>query len=266
MPVTTANSEDFLDFRASAGRGLMRLAVAFSLALHIVLATAAGLYWHKRVAGVSPREPEVTIEFTTEVESPVASAEVAALAPEVAPLPRETPAKLEPAPVPVPEPPPIAESLTRNEAPAEALVEIKSSAVVSVSETRPSVATAPATNAVVVAVTGSLAVKAVGQPKPGGEAKSKPGLLAQPLYRRNPEPPYPLAARRRRQEGVVLLAVDVTAKGRAARVAVQKSSGFKLLDEAAARAVEDWEFEPAREGAAAVDSRIEVPVRFRLAE
>lgn len=248
--------------RATAGWRVMRSAVVFSLALHVVLAMAVGLYWNKRVVGVSPRETEVTIEFATEIESPVASAGVATSAPEAAPLPRETPAELEPAPVPGT--PPIAESVTRNEAPSESLAETKPAAVVSVAETRPSVATPPATNAVAVAVAGSSPVQFVGQAKPGGEGKSKPGLLAQPLYRRNPDPPYPLAARRRRQEGAVLLAVRVAADGNAVSVTVKRSSGFKVLDDAAAAAVTKWEFEPARDDSRPVESEIEVPVRFKL--
>lgn len=91
-----------------------------------------------------------------------------------------------------------------------------------------------------------------------------PGVRATPLYRKNPEPPYPAAARRRRQEGVVLLQVTVAAAGRATRVEVKQSSGFALLDEAAVRAVRQWEFEPARLDSKAVASEIEVPVRFRL--
>lgn len=96
------------------------------------------------------------------------------------------------------------------------------------------------------------------------QSKGALGVLARPVYRRNPEPAYPAAARRRRQEGVTLLAVSVSASGRALRVAVKKSSGYQLLDEAAVGAVVDWEFEPARAGAVAVESEIEVPVRFVL--
>jgi protein TonB len=79
-----------------------------------------------------------------------------------------------------------------------------------------------------------------------------------------PEPIYPPAARRRRQEGLVLLAVKVNSHGRAARVAVKQSSGFPLLDDAAMHTVGDWDFQPARIGTLAVESEIEVPVRFKL--
>lgn len=102
---------------------------------------------------------------------------------------------------------------------------------------------------------------------PGNDATTstgQPGVRARPNYLKNPEPPYPAQARRRRQEGLVLLSVKVTVQGRAALVAVKQSSGFPVLDEAAVQAVKGWEFEPARIGARAMESEIEVPVRFRL--
>jgi TonB family C-terminal domain len=73
-----------------------------------------------------------------------------------------------------------------------------------------------------------------------------------------------LAAQRRHQAGTVWLIVRVTANGRAARVELTRSSGFPLLDEAAMAAVRRWEFEPARVGAQAVASTIEIPVHFKL--
>jgi len=56
----------------------------------------------------------------------------------------------------------------------------------------------------------------------------------------------------------------VTTEGRAARVEIKTSSGFSLLDDAAVEAVRDWEFQPARIGSLALESEIEVPVRFEL--
>jgi periplasmic protein TonB len=91
-----------------------------------------------------------------------------------------------------------------------------------------------------------------------------PTALAKPDYRKNPEPEYPLAARRRGQQGTVRLKITVSPGGRATEVSLQQSSGFDLLDQAALRAVTTWEFEPARVGAIRVASRIEVPVRFKL--
>ena len=96
--------------------------------------------------------------------------------------------------------------------------------------------------------------------------KARPSLLAKPNYLKNPEPSYPPLARRRHQEGLVLLTVKVTAQGRASEVVLKQSSGFSLLDDAALQAVRDWEFEPARIGPFAMESEIEVPVRFKLTD
>jgi len=92
------------------------------------------------------------------------------------------------------------------------------------------------------------------------------GVKANPDYLKNPEPPYPLTARRRHQEGLILLTVKVTAQGHAATVVLKQSSGFPLLDDAALNAVRKWEFQPARIGSMAVESEIEVPVRFKLTD
>jgi len=90
-------------------------------------------------------------------------------------------------------------------------------------------------------------------------------VAARPSYLNNPAPLYPTTARRRHQEGVVLISVRVTAQGRAENVEIKQSSGYPLLDEAALNAVRDWEFVPARIGATALPSEIEVPLHFKIA-
>ena len=121
---------------------------------------------------------------------------------------------------------------------------------------------APPTNAPVVFGDASSA-------RPGKDATTtprQPEVRAAPNYRKNPEPLYPAAARRRREQGLVLLTVKVTAQGRAANVELKQTSGFPTLDDAALRAVREWEFEPARLGGLPVDSQIEVPVRYQLSQ
>lgn len=106
-------------------------------------------------------------------------------------------------------------------------------------------------------------------PKPGLDLTTiapQPLVKAQPDYLKNPEPPYPPTALRRHQEGLVLLAVKVTAQGHVLNVEIKRSSGFAVLDETALQAVRDWVFEPARIGLLAVDSKIEVPVRFQITD
>ena len=85
-----------------------------------------------------------------------------------------------------------------------------------------------------------------------------------PSYRKRLEPVYPALARKRRQEGVVLLRVRLDAAGHVESAVVAQSSGFTLLDDAARAAVQDSEFEAARLDNRPVPSEVEVPVRFEL--
>ena len=88
---------------------------------------------------------------------------------------------------------------------------------------------------------------------------------ARVAYGTNPLPPYPLAARRLGMEGVTLLDVLVAPDGKPVDVRVEKSSGFAPLDDSALKTVrERWRFVPAREGGTPVESRVTVPIRFRL--
>ncbi|NOT52981.1 MAG: energy transducer TonB [Deltaproteobacteria bacterium] len=83
----------------------------------------------------------------------------------------------------------------------------------------------------------------------------------------NPKPPYPMLARRRGDQGVVLLRVHVRVDGSVMTAEIKQSSGFSLLDDAALQTVrESWRFIPARLGDVAVESWIEVPIRFVLGE
>jgi protein TonB len=80
----------------------------------------------------------------------------------------------------------------------------------------------------------------------------------------NPKPPYPPASRQAREEGVVLLRVNVTEQGRTSSVRVMRSSGFARLDESARVTVQRWRFRPGRAGLLPVASEVDVPVRFSL--
>lgn len=93
-------------------------------------------------------------------------------------------------------------------------------------------------------------------------AASPPSFNA--AYLRNPLPPYPLVARRNGEQGTVTLKVRVTREGNAASVAVEKTSGFAHLDDAALETVRTWHFVPARQGSQPVEAWVLVPVVFRL--
>jgi protein TonB len=87
---------------------------------------------------------------------------------------------------------------------------------------------------------------------------------AEPLSFRNSAPLYPRLARERGYEGEVVLRVEVLQNGDCSLAAVKKSSGYKILDMAAVKAVRGWKFRPAMRGTQAFTSNIEVPIVFRL--
>ncbi|MBL9081682.1 MAG: energy transducer TonB [Planctomycetales bacterium] len=78
----------------------------------------------------------------------------------------------------------------------------------------------------------------------------------------NPKPPYPADAYSRRQEGVVLLRLRISATGIVEDAEVLQSSGVPSLDDAAVRTVLTWRFHPARLLGRNVAATVKKPVRF----
>jgi protein TonB len=87
---------------------------------------------------------------------------------------------------------------------------------------------------------------------------------AMPQYRTNPFPSYPESARRRHQEGTVILSVRVSTTGTPLDVTLKTSSGISALDTAAITTVRLWTFSPARRGTQTVESWVEIPIYFRI--
>ena len=87
---------------------------------------------------------------------------------------------------------------------------------------------------------------------------------AQPAYLKNPPPRYPAIAKRRGYQGTVILEVLVSMDGAVKEVRVFESSGHKVLDKAAIKAVKGWLFEPGKKGSGPIDMWVKVPIRFVL--
>jgi len=83
---------------------------------------------------------------------------------------------------------------------------------------------------------------------------------------KNRPPDYPEAARRRREQGRVVIRVAVSEDGVPMEVAVAVSSGHPPLDAAAMAAVQRWRFAPATRAGRPIPGNAEVPIDFRLAE
>jgi len=139
--------------------------------------------------------------------------------------------------------------------------------------TRPS---APADSPAAVDAPAAAAVPAVPPPAaaaassvraPQAAVQNGGGLVsATAHYRSNPKPDYPIPSKRRREEGIVLLNVQVQVDGTPAAVSLNRSCGHPLLDRAALDAVRHWTFEPARADGVPVSSLVVVHVRFSLAD
>lgn len=83
-------------------------------------------------------------------------------------------------------------------------------------------------------------------------------------YLRNPPPPYPPLSRRMGEEGKVVLRVTVSPQGTAEEIEIKASSGSQRLDDAAVNTVKRWKFIPAKRGDVPVQSRVLVPIIFKL--
>lgn len=88
----------------------------------------------------------------------------------------------------------------------------------------------------------------------------------EPSFRQPPKPPrYPSTARRRNQEGTVLVEVRLDRHGAQRDVQVLRSSGVSSLDQAAVKAVSGWRFKPETVAGQPVPSRVQIPIAFALA-
>jgi len=98
-----------------------------------------------------------------------------------------------------------------------------------------------------------------------GSGNGKPQTV-KASYDYCPIPDYPDSARRR-LGGTVILRVLVDEEGKPKTLEVNKSSGFEILDQAAVKHVKQrCRFHPARHGEKRVESLVEFPVVFKLAD
>lgn len=102
-----------------------------------------------------------------------------------------------------------------------------------------------------------------GRATPGPDVLSQQEY-AQPTHILNPRPDYPITLRQRGIEGTVWLRVLVDRSGLPEQIILFKTSGYRLFDEAALRAVARWRFRPARSNGQYLASWVEFPVRFIL--
>lgn len=176
-----------------------------------------------------------------------------------------------PAPVKLPEQPqpqPQRQAVVPRNAPAP-----KPVVQAPVAKAKPAVAAQPTQNQPVQvqpteATSQSAAVRAAAQTAPAKPVAAKPVaevLSSKPSFREPPrQPSYPSQARRRNQQGVVLVEVRLDERGQQRSLNVLRSSGVDSLDRAALEAVAKWRFRPETTGGQAVPSRVQIPIQFAL--
>ena len=98
----------------------------------------------------------------------------------------------------------------------------------------------------------------------GGGGGASGHIDAHPSLDRPIRPTYPIGARRRGEEGTVILDVNVAADGAASSVTLVSSSGFAELDRAAERAAAQARFKPGTRDGRPIDSAARLPLIFRL--
>lgn len=96
-----------------------------------------------------------------------------------------------------------------------------------------------------------------------GVAVEQADVVSPPVLVKEVKPTYPKAAKRRKQQGTVLLTVTVDADGRVLDVRVTKPLVPRLDDEAV-KAVKLWRFKPATRNGMAVAVEIEIEMTFSL--
>jgi len=96
------------------------------------------------------------------------------------------------------------------------------------------------------------------------EAPRQARIDAPPRPRKAIKPDYPSGARKRGEEGSVLLEIFVGADGSVGNVKVVSSSGFAELDEASVRAAKGARFTPAKSGGGFVASTARLTLEFKL--
>jgi periplasmic protein TonB len=91
-----------------------------------------------------------------------------------------------------------------------------------------------------------------------------PKVVESVQYIRAPVTRYPPQSRKLRQQGVVVLEVLVDERGLPARIRLEKSSGYQLLDAAAREAMARARFRPYTEDGVPRSVVVLVPLRFAL--
>jgi len=230
-----------------------RKAVIFSLVFHSIVLVGAGWLTAKALLPVETTETLIELEFASEPEG----APPPASSPEAVPAKSSQPAV---ASVPTPVVQQQQPQIQTEAVVPEPAVAVSRLTVTDVDSAAAGSGQAAATGGGRTGTAGTGSGAGSGSGQGNGKGMIGPSILSQK------DPPYPERARRERQEGTVVLQIEILANGRAREVRVKQSSGYELLDKAAVDSVKSWRFVPAKNRATgkAVECVTSLPIVFKL--
>lgn len=204
----------------------------------------------------SPTPTEVKVEPTPTVSEPPLAAPQA-IAAEIERQPAEPPDPAKPATDVLPQEPASAKTASISPAasasrpePTDQIVEVKHEPPPrTTAEAKPRVTEAPIESAATAASQADAGVEYDELPSP---------------HATNRQPPYPADAYARRQQGTVVLHLQVTGDGTVGEIRVAQSSGIASLDDAAVAAARAWRYTPARRDGRNIDMVFETRVNFSI--
>jgi protein TonB len=142
--------------------------------------------------------------------------------------------------------------------------EVKKAAAPAKAESKPAQNATPTQSAAAPAKTApSTPPKPATNPRPAAISDA-PVRVTNPNYAGACPISYPERARKRNQEGTVVIHALIGQDGKPIEVNVAQSSGHRLLDEAAREAISDCAFVPQKVGGRAVKAIVEIPIPFKL--
>ncbi|MGO5000384.1 energy transducer TonB [Oceanisphaera sp. W20_SRM_FM3] len=220
--------------------------VLASLLVHALLAMA--IEPEEMTIAVAPAESgPISVQMLPMVTKTVTKTPpVVEPTPEPPPEPKPVP-KPEPKPTPKPVPKPTPKPVPKPVAPAP-------QAVAPAPQPKPQPIPEPKPEPV---------TKVESKPAPAKDATPK--RIDTPSFTHKPAAiAYPVQAKRRGQEGTVLIEVWLDEQGRQIKRVLAKSSGVSTLDNAALKAIVKWRFSAYLENGRAIAHRVHIPVRFKL--
>lgn len=229
-----------------------RKAIVISLVFHGIVLLGVGWLGFRALLPVAVPETIIELELASEPEgAPMAAAPAAAPVqasePVAEPVPKPVIRQVQP------------EAVVPDEVIPEPAVAVSNMAVVAAD-------TAAAGSGASAATGGTgTGTGAAGSGTGGGGSGTDKGIIP-PNVLASRKPPYPESARQRGQQGTVVLRVEIRENGRAGAVSIKQSSGYELLDKAAAASVQGWRFVPAkvRGTGKTIPCVTELPIVFQL--